>query len=288
MAKVFWTQRGAKLVHERYRSILEHWPVRNEQLTVPTRQGATFVLASGPKEAPPLVLLHGGLTTSAMWSRSVGAWAEHFRVYAVDLIGEAGFSAASRPWMWSGAHARWLDDVWAALGITSATVIGASLGGWIALDYAIRRPGNVSALVLLAPAGVVPFRLSVMLKAAPLLLMGPWGHRRALKLDMGFDPDDARSSEGVAFLSFFGLVAEHFVGRMQAIPTFSHAMLRRIEIPVLAIVGGKDAYFDSEKMKRRLANCMPQTQVDYLPEAGHALVDSTARVTKFLLALKTI
>jgi pimeloyl-ACP methyl ester carboxylesterase len=65
-------------------------------------------------------------------------------------------------------------------------------------------------------------------------------------------------------------------------------MLRRIEIPVLAIVGGKDAYFDSEKMKRRLANCMPQTQVDYLPEAGHALVDSTARVTKFLLALKTI
>jgi pimeloyl-ACP methyl ester carboxylesterase len=288
MAKVFWTQRGAKLVHEKYRSILDNWPIRNEQLTVPTCQGATFVLASGRREAPPLVLLHGGLTTSAMWSRSVGAWAEHFRVYAVDLIGEAGFSAPSRPWMWSDAHARWLDDVWAVLGITSAAVVGASLGGWIALDYAIRRPGKVSALVLLAPAGVVPFRLSVMVKAAPLLLIGPWGHRRALKLNMGFDSDAARSSEGVAFLSFFGLVAEHFVGRMQAIPTFSDAKLRKIAIPVLAVVGGNDAYFDSEKMKRRLANCMPQTEVDYLPEAGHALVDSTARVTKFLLAVKTV
>jgi pimeloyl-ACP methyl ester carboxylesterase len=61
-------------------------------------------------------------------------------------------------------------------------------------------------------------------------------------------------------------------------------MLRAVTVPVLAIVGGKDALFDSAQVKQRLEACMPRVQVHYLPEAGHGLVDSTLPVLEFLLA----
>jgi pimeloyl-ACP methyl ester carboxylesterase len=283
LTKVFWTDAGRKLVHDRYGSLLERWPVRHEQLRIPTRLGETFVLASGRKGAPPLVLFHGGLTTSAMWSRSAEAWAEHFRVFAVDLIGEAGFSAPSRPSMASDDHAQWLDDVWDALEIRAASVVGASLGGWLALDYAIRRVPKVSKLALLAPAGIGRVRPGFLLKAAPLLLMGRWGHRRALNLDMGFNPNEEASADSEAFVSFFRLVQDHYVARVRPIPIFTDRMLRAVEIPVLAIVGGKDAFFDSDQTRRRVEACMPRARVDYLPEAGHGLVDSTATILEFLV-----
>ncbi len=288
LAKVFWTDAGRILVHDRYRSMLTRWPVRHEQLRIPTCQGETFVLACGPEGAPPLVLLHGGMTTSAMWSRSASAWSEHFRVFAVDLIGEPGFSAPSRPSMTTEGHACWLDDVWNALDIESASVVGASLGGWLALDYAIRRTAKVSSLALLAPAGVGRVRLGFLLKAGPLLLMGAWGHRRALNLDMGFDPSEEMSAEGQVFVDFFQLAQRHYVARTRPIPTFSDPMLRKLTMPVMAIVGGNDAVFDSDETRRRLEACVPQVQVKYLPEAGHGLVDSTSSVLDFLLTAAKI
>jgi pimeloyl-ACP methyl ester carboxylesterase len=281
--KVFWSDAGRMLVHEQYRSMLAGWPTRHDQLRIPTRYGETFVLACGDEKAPPLVLFHGGMTTSVMWARSAAAWSEHFRVLAVDLIGEPGFSAPSRPSLATDDHARWLDDVWNALRIESAAIVGASLGGWLALDYAIRRPTRVSDLALLAPAGVGGVRLGFLFKSAPLLLLGPWGHRRALNLDMGFDSGEGMSVADKAFVRFFELVQQHYVARTSPIPTFTDRMLLTVKVPVMAIVGGKDVIFDSDATKRRLETCARDVQVKYLPEAGHGLVDSTAPVLEFLL-----
>src|SRR5690349_4211011 len=98
--------------------MLDEWPTPHRQIRVPTREGETFILACGPESAPPVMLLHGGCITSAMWLRNMGRWSERLRVYAVDLVGEPGFSAPSRPSLSSEAHALWLDDVRGALGLT--------------------------------------------------------------------------------------------------------------------------------------------------------------------------
>lgn len=285
---VFWSEAGRRLVHSRYESLLERWPTPYERLRFPTCQGETFVLVAGRREAPPLVLLHGGMTTSAMWSRNAPAWSQHFRVYAVDLIGEPGYSAPRRPPLASDAHARWLDDVWSALGIDSAFVVGASFGGWVALDYATRRPSRVAGLVLLAPGGVGRVRLGFLFKVAPLLLLGHWGHRRAMSFDMGFDPSEAASPEGRVFVDFLELTGQHYVMRTKPIPTFTDRTLRALTMPVLAVLGGEDAVFDSEHTQERLQRCVPHARVDYLPGAGHSLVDPTSRVLDFLLPLHVV
>ena len=129
MKSLYKSIEGERAVRERYLEILKHWPVPNQQLRVPTREGETFVVSCGHPDAPPLLLLHGSMANSAMWMGDVAAWAAHFRVYAVDVIGDAGLRAPSRPPLASEAHALWLDDVLERLGLRSVSMVGVSLGG---------------------------------------------------------------------------------------------------------------------------------------------------------------
>jgi pimeloyl-ACP methyl ester carboxylesterase len=281
MTAIWKSPAGAAAVRERYRAFLEHWPVPNAQQTLPTRHGETFVVASGPKDAPPLVLLHGSASNSAMWMGDVGVWAQRFRVYAVDMIGEPGLSADGRPSLASGAYETWLQDVFDALGLTRAALVGISLGGWLALDFATRRPQQVSALVLLAPGGVGEHR-NVLLWAAPLLLLGPWGRRLVTRRIAGPQPAGPASPAAQAFGEFMQLIFANFRPRSERLPRFSDEALGRLSMPVLCVLGAQDAMIDSAGTRDRLVCNAPNAEIRWLPDAGHFLRSQTAPIAAFL------
>jgi pimeloyl-ACP methyl ester carboxylesterase len=282
MPGLYWTRAGQRRVLGRYAALLHECPVPNERQHVPTCMGETFVLSCGPASAPPLILLHGGNTNSLMWLRSLPAWSQHFRVHAVDTIGDPGFSAPVRPAFATDAHARWLDDVWRALGVTHAAVVGASFGGWLALDYTIRRPEKVARLALLAPAGIVRMDLGSQLKVAGLTLLGARGRRKALEISFGLD-EASLDAEGREFFNFQGLVQTDFMSRMRLPAVMPDASLRSIKAPVLVVMGGRDVFFRAAPMRQRIDACLPQALVHCLAVEGHGLGDPTALVTRFLL-----
>src|SRR5512142_745439 len=84
---------------------------------------------------PVLVLIHGITSTSATWAYLLPSLAEHFTVIAPDLIGH-GESAKPRGDYSLGAYAAGIRDLLIALGHERATVVGHSLGGGIALQFA--------------------------------------------------------------------------------------------------------------------------------------------------------
>jgi pimeloyl-ACP methyl ester carboxylesterase len=281
MKSVYKSAEGERAVRERYIELLKRWPVPNQQLRVPTREGETFLVASGDENAPALLLLHGSMANSAMWMGDIAAWAKHFRVYAVDLIGDAGLSAPSRPPLSSEAHTLWLDDVMRALALARASLVGVSLGGWLALDYATRRPDRVESLAVLCPAGVGRQKISIVFKTVGLRMLGAWGRRKAAELVLG--PSPANPSPALRyFLEFFSLIHKNFRPRMVKLPIFSDAALRRLTMPVLAIVGGQDVLIDSDETKRRLERNVPHAEIRYLPEAGHFIPSQTAPILDFL------
>jgi pimeloyl-ACP methyl ester carboxylesterase len=221
------------------------------------------------------------MTNSTMWMGDVAAWAADFRVYAVDMIGEAGLSAPSRPPLASEAHVLWLDDVMQALSLTRASMVGVSLGGWLALDYATRRPDRVESLVVLCPGGVGRQKLGIVFKTIPLRMLGAWGKRKAGELVLGRAP--ANPSPAVQyFMQFMSLIHGSFRPRMVKMPVFSDGALQRLTMPVLAILGGNDVLLDSAETKRRLERSVPRAEIRYFPEAGHFIPRQTAPILDFL------
>jgi len=281
MTRIWKSEAGARAVQARYLEFLQHWPVPNRQLRVRTGQGETFIVACGPEGAPPILLLQGSGANAVMWMGDVAAWAVHFRVYAIDLIGEPGLSAPSRPPLGSDAYALWLDDVMQALSLPRASIVGVSLGGWVALDYATRRPERVERLVLLAPSGVGRQKRGFLLKALPVLLLGAWGRRRAMRTLAGRTPAQA-PPPNPHFAAFVSLIFEHFRPRREPIPRFSDERLERLSMPVMLIAGGSDPLLDSEETQRRLERWAPRLTVRLLPEAGHVLFGQTAPILEFL------
>jgi pimeloyl-ACP methyl ester carboxylesterase len=279
MTAIYKSEAGRRELLDNYRQVLATWPVPAEHVRVPTREGETFVLVSGPQDAPPLVLLHGSGANASMWRGDVATWSQYFRTYAVDLVGEPGLSAPSRPALNSNAVSRWLDDVLEGLGISSAAFVATSLGGWTALDFAIRRPERVTRLALLCPGGVGRQKVGWIFKG---LLTRPFRrgglHESAMTV-AGLDAERHREALDAVVLTF-----THFNPRREKLPVFSDDALRGLTMPILVIVGGRDVMLDSRQTARRVRECVSHSTVYLLPEAGHAILDQTEPIAKFLQA----
>lgn len=276
---IYKSAEGNVAVHQCYREILDLWPVAFEQLKLTTRFGETHLLTCGDKALPPLLLIHGAMANATAWFLDVEEWSKHFRIYAVDIIGEPGLSAQARLPMNTDAYTLWLDDVMQEAGLSDAAVVGESLGGWLALDYASRRPEKITKLALLAPGGVGPQR-KFLLKALPLMLLGKWGKRKVR--EMIFGPEEKNPSPTILrFREFFALITQHVTPRMEKLPILSDEALQNISAPVLAIVAGKDVLLDAKSTQSRLENNVADIKVIFKPEARHLIRDRAA-ILEFL------
>jgi pimeloyl-ACP methyl ester carboxylesterase len=103
------------------------------------------VEAAGPADAPALLLLHGTRRTRAMWRHQLDGLADGFRVLALDLPGHG--TLADVPFRLADATDL-AAAVIEALPAGRAVVVGSSLGGYVGMDLAARRPGLVAGLVL--------------------------------------------------------------------------------------------------------------------------------------------
>ena len=182
---IYKSEEGQRLVERRYRDLLTRWPVPSEQRSISTSFGDTFVVACGARSTPPVVLLQGSGANAAMWLSDVSTLSASHRVYCVDVIGEPGLSAPSRPPLDPTTYATWLAEVLDGLGLAHASVIGVSLGGWLGLAIATAAPQRVDRLVLVSPSGIGRAKVTFVIKSLVLMSMGRWGRRKAFMLAVG-------------------------------------------------------------------------------------------------------
>ncbi|MCP4674166.1 MAG: alpha/beta hydrolase [Deltaproteobacteria bacterium] len=121
----------------------------------PVFEGRIYILEVGPKDAPPLVLVHGvGAEGSADWYPVLAGLSTHYRVLALDL---PGFGRSSKG---NGGYGP-AKFVKAIRELTRNRIgepfflVGHSMGGAISLLYAGTHPGDVKRLVLADVAGVL-------------------------------------------------------------------------------------------------------------------------------------
>src|SRR5215218_8958244 len=117
-------------------------------------------------EGPAVLLVHGITSSSRTWHAVMPALAEHHTVVAPDLLGH-GRSAKPRGDYSLGAYASGVRDLLIYLGIERVTVVGHSLGGGIAMQFAYQFPDMLERLVLVDSGGLGE-EVSLALRAATL------------------------------------------------------------------------------------------------------------------------
>jgi len=129
---------------------------------------------------PPVVLLHGFATDLRLWDEQLPALASRYRVIRYDLRGFGRSPVPSAPYM----HADDLKSLLDRRGVSRAALIGLSLGGGAAINFAIAYPERVRALVVVDPS-LGGFPWSAEFRAAQTAT-------RATAINLGVDAARAR------------------------------------------------------------------------------------------------
>lgn len=106
-------------------------------------------------QGPVLLLLHGLGCDHTTWSPVIADLARDFTVVAPDLLGH-GRSAKPRADYSVGGYANGMRDLLTVLGIDKVTVVGHSLGGGVAMQFAYQFPERTERMILVAPGGMGP------------------------------------------------------------------------------------------------------------------------------------
>ena len=190
----------------------------------------------------------------------------------------------SRPSFNTDAYALWIDDVLDGLDVADTAIVGASLGGWLGFDYAIRRPTRINRLAALVPAGLGRTRLLPLLT----LLLAPFGkrgHHAAAEFVLGPSPQrpdpPALAELHDALRDYLFEIQDSYRPRRDRLPIFPDDHLRALTMPVLVIAGANDRLIDSADTARRLAR-LPHAVIELQPGVGHIPTNYAATIHTFL------
>ena len=288
----FKTPEGEAAFLAAYDTAMKLWPVPYEEMEVPSRFGMTHVIASGPKDAPPLVLLHGYMATSTMWAPNIADFSKDYRTYAIDVMGQPSKSNPTEPIRNPEDYAAWLAATLDGLHLDRIFLVGMSYGGWLALNFAIAAPERVQKLVLLSPGGgFVPMARQFSLRGMlmvwfPTRVIVNWFMRW-----LGVNAPDARS---VRELTYLGL--KHFrvpIETLRVMPVMFHDdQLRAMRIPTLLLIGDHEVICDPAMALDRARGLFPDVQAELVPQSSHEMSFSQyrivdARVLDFLKKTRT-
>jgi pimeloyl-ACP methyl ester carboxylesterase len=233
-----------------------------------------------------VVLLHGIAGTSATWDAVIPRLAEHYDVIAPDLLGH-GESAKPHGDYSLGAYANVVRDLLEALGMGRATIVGHSLGGGIAMQFAYQFIERCERLVLVSSGGlgreVHPLLRAATLPGAEAVL--PWlstaGSRgvgalvhalRLLGVRASADLDETwRSFVSLeepaarrAFIQTVRGVMDHGGQRVSA----NERLYLAEGLPTLIVWGEKDPLIPV-RHAREAHERMAGSRLEIFPDAGH-------------------
>jgi pimeloyl-ACP methyl ester carboxylesterase len=262
-----------------YESVLGQWPAA-EVTNLSSPYGTTRVVSCGPAGAPPVVLLPGGGATATVWFANAGALAADFRVHALDLPGNPGYTVVST--RDAATLCDWLDGVLAGLGGGPVGLVGHSYGGWVALTYALSSPGRVHRLALLDPTQCFAgFRPGYLRHALPVLVRPNRTHAASLlRWETGgreLDP---------AWTTLYGLGTElPSTGKLVVRPRPEADRLRGLDVPTLVLLAGQSRVHDVGTVAERARTLLPSVRTAVIDGASHHSLplDPAADVNRALL-----
>jgi pimeloyl-ACP methyl ester carboxylesterase len=248
------------------------------------------VVHDGPRQAPPLLLIHGSGASGSSWGPMMPTLAGRHHVIRVDLPGH-GLSPPAPSYdvpEQAGRVAALLDS----LGLGRVTVAGHSSGGYIATALAEQRPGLVGALALISsgPAPGALLRQPVLLRVLLAPPFGPllWpvrsdamirkGMSSVCNLPVDIPGDLVAEVRGIGYRTFRTVLRRNtaYIAE-RSVPE----RLTALGLPVLVIFGAADPRWEPSSAYQY--DAVPNARVEMLPDVGHLPMFEAPEPTSQLL-----
>ncbi len=272
--------------------------------SVPFGRVRIRVVSYGPRDAPPLLLVHGLMTSSYSWRYLFELLGDRYRLIAPDLPGSGRSDPAPQREHSGAALAALIGELQQALGIAGCAAVGNSLGGYLCMRRALADPASFARLAVIhAPAFPEP-RLVALHVALKLPAVVPvlqrvirhdprrFAHRNVHYHDESLKSieeaheygDPLRSAAGArAFTRTLGEALDP-----RELRSFTRALARRRDagrrFPVaLLLVYAREDPTVTPQFGPRLHALVPEAQFHWLERSSHfAQVDSPARLAALL------
>lgn len=233
------------------------------RVSVQSQIGAQIVWEAGA--GPVVVLLHGAGDHAGTWAKVAPELKSHFRVLVLDMAGH-GESEPRTGTLQIGALVNGVEDVIGReAGTQPVTIVGNSLGAWIAMLYAQRHPERVSRVVLVNGGAIVGQR--------PDLAFVPQNRGQARKMfdsmmDSGSPKPPDFVLDDVAREANRGAMARLLAGVQQWPAYLMDDKLAQFNTPVDLVWGTADQLFPVEYARRMQAQ-LPSVRLTEIPRCGH-------------------
>jgi pimeloyl-ACP methyl ester carboxylesterase len=217
-----------------------------------------------------VILIHGLGADSRHWAANIDALSQNFRVIALDQI---GYGQSEKPLMRYTVEnfSDYLQGFLQALKISKASLVGNSLGGWVALDFTLRHSQMVEKLVLVDAAGLRP-TAALKVPAGGGKTLSPlnthWffdlmeANKEWATTDLGPNAFERHVQNGDSY-TVASSVAEMIAGR-----DFEDQKLGKVRVPTL-IIWGRDDVLIPLPMGEKLHQGIAGSQMVVIDGTGH-------------------
>jgi pimeloyl-ACP methyl ester carboxylesterase len=272
--------------YKAYDKALALWKTPFHELYVQTSLGKAHVIACGHKNAEPVVLLHGMNASSTMWYPNIKALSQNYRVYAIDYLLEPGKSQVNAKVKDMSEIMNWYNEIFDQLKLGKFSLIGASEGGWLAVNITLHQRSRIKNIILLSPLQTfIWIRPGSKISSDITYSLAPKRkYLRGVLETMSVNVDKIEMS----------YIEQYFIATQKAknslfmlnmIP-FSDNELKKLTMPVLLLVGDHDI-INKEKSIEQAKELLPYCKTGIIKNAGHFLsIDQSetvnARILEFL------
>jgi pimeloyl-ACP methyl ester carboxylesterase len=192
------------------------------------------------------------MTSSAHLASEMGAFLNQFYIIAPDLPGQSVRGLPIRLPYTDNAHANWLQEILDGLNLQSVHLLGVSLGGFVARQFASDNPDRAKSLILIVPAGIVQgsFLKGFIKMALPMVLYKIFPTKKRLQnllshLNTTWDEGWAR---------YLCDSINDYTTHLKIPPVATEQEPKNLKMPCLVIGAEDDISFPGGKMVERVKN----------------------------------
>jgi pimeloyl-ACP methyl ester carboxylesterase len=275
---VYKNAKGQSIILNLYDKQVSALNIDFEDIYVDTRFGETHLLKTGNPDGKPILLFHGGNSTSPYYLRDFLCFRNKYLIYASDTMGHPGKSAQTVLSAKNLEYGEWASDVIDGLGFKQMICMGGSYGGGVLMKLMCVAPQKILKAILLVPSGIcnasnasIMFSMGIPMILYRITQRGKWLKKAILPMAIDENEIDESTFEMVKCAFDNVCIKAGMPSNVKVTDMKSYAA------PTLLITGEKDVIFPGEKVIARAKTIIPNLKTYLMKGSGHMCVLSSEK-----------